>query len=76
MIQSVLSFVSGVGEWLLGLLIGDYFLINSYLGAFFHIPGEFLHRLSLLFEELYHLDEKQYRSSRVTLVSQVQQSIF
>lgn len=54
MIQSVLSFVSGVGEWLLGLLI-----------------GEFLHRLSLLFEELYHLDEKQYRSSRVTLVSQV-----
>lgn len=35
-------------------------------------PGEFLHRLSLLFEELYHLDEKQYRSSRVTIFSQVQ----
>ncbi len=33
MIQSVLSFVSGVGEWLQGLLIGDYFLINSFLGA-------------------------------------------
>jgi len=54
MIQAVLLFVSGVGEWLLGLLI-----------------GEFLHRLSLLFEELYHLDEKQYRSSRVTIFSQV-----
>ena len=26
MIQVVLSFVSGVGEWLLGLLIGDYVL--------------------------------------------------
>ena len=54
MIQSVLSFVSGVGEWMLGLLIGDYFLINSYLGS------------CLLFQESFCTDYRSFLRSFTT----------